>query len=108
MQWPILCVIMFICAICANPKTRLFHLIIEQFGIYKNDKNKRVYWLDILTFMIMPILVALVISFNMSLKVIVTHAETIITVFSLIATLPLSYLALFIDKMLQRQKEKEV
>ena len=51
---------------------------------------------------------ALLIATNLPLAEIVEHAGTIITVFSLIATLPLSFLALLIDKILKGTKEEEV
>lgn len=40
--------------------------------------------------------------------IVISYAGTIITVFSLIATLPLSFLALLIDKILKGTKEEEV
>lgn len=107
-EWPIVCSLLFLSAVLINPKTRFLHIIKEQFKIYKNDKNNEYYWLDFLTFITIPVAVAIIIALNLPLSKILSHAETIITVFSLIATLPLSFLALFIDKILQTKKEKEV
>ena len=51
---------------------------------------------------------SVIIAPNISLADIITHAGSIITVFSLIATLPLSFLALLIDKILKGTKKEEV
>lgn len=106
--WPLICSFLFLLIAIINPKTRLFRVISEQVKIYKNDKTGNYYWLDFVTFIIIPAGIAVLIALNLPLSTIVRHAGTIITVFSLIATLPLSFLALFIDKILQTQKEKEV
>lgn len=106
--WTIACVCVFVIVVLINPKTRLTGILLEQFKIYKNDKTNKYCFLDFLTFIIAPVLLAVLISQKVSLDIVVRHAETIITIFSLIATLPLSFLALFIDKMLKTQKEKEV
>ncbi len=107
-NWPILCTVIFIIIVFVNPKTRVLRIVLEQVKIYKNDKTDKYYWLDICTFIIVPIILATIVSLNISLATIVSNAGTIITVFSLIATLPLSFLALLIDKILRTQKEKEV
>lgn len=106
--WPIVCVCIFLGITLLNPKTRLLRVIKEQFNIYRNDRTGKIYWLDIFCFIIVPVVLAIIISLNLPLSEIVAHAGTIITVFSLIATLPLSFLALLIDKILQSKKEQEV
>lgn len=106
--WPLICACVFLIVTLLNKKTRLFRVIIEQFRIYKNDRNGKYYWLDILCFVCMPLGLAVLISLNLPLYEIVGYAGTIITLFSLIATLPLSFLALLIDKILQSKKEQEV
>ena len=107
-EWPIICSFIFLIIALINPKTRLLRIIKEQVQIYKNDKTNQYYWLDLLTFIIFPAVVATIIAQNLPLSKIISHAETIITVLSLIATLPLSFLALFIDKIIRTPKEKEV
>ena len=106
--WPTVCSGLFLAIVLLNPKTRLLLVIREQIKIYKNDRTGRYYWLDFLTFILAPIGISAVVAMNLPLAQIVKHAGTIITVFSLIATLPLSFLALFIDKVLKTGKEKEV
>lgn len=106
--WPIICSCLFFIIVLLNPKTRLLQVILEQIKIYKNDRTGKYYWLDFLTFILAPMGISLIVALNLPLSLIVNHAGTIITVFSLIATLPLSFLALFIDKILESRKEKEV
>ena len=91
--WPIICSCLFLIIVLLNPKTRLLRVILEQIKIYKNDRTGKYYWLDFLTFILAPIGIALIVAANLSLSQIIEHAGTIITVFSLIATLPLSFLA---------------
>ena len=93
--WPIVCACLFFAVALINPKTRLIRVIKEQFNVYRDDRTGKIYWLDI-------------IAANLPLVEIVEHAGTIITVFSLIATLPLSFLALLIDKILKGTKAEEV
>ena len=106
--WPIICSCLFLVIVLLNPKTRLLRVILEQIKIYKNDRTGKYYWLDFLTFILAPIGISFIVAVNLPISQIIKHAGTIITVFSLIATLPLSFLALFIDKILQSEKEKEV
>lgn len=106
--WPLICSCLFLLIAIINPKTRLLRVIVEQIKIYKDDRTGKYYWLDFLTFIIAPIVIAIIIALNLPLSKIVQQAGTIITVFSLIATLPLSFLALFIDKILQTKKEQDV
>ena len=106
--WPLVCSGLLLLIALINPKTRLLHVIVEQIKIYKNDRTGNYYWLDFLTFIIVPAGIAVIVSLNLPLSQIIHHAGTIITVFSLIATLPLSFLALFIDKIMKTQKEREV
>lgn len=106
--WPLICSCLFLLIAIINPKTRLLRVVVEQIKIYKDDRTGKYYWLDFLTFIIAPIVIAIIIALNLPLSEIVQQAGTIITVFSLIATLPLSFLALFIDKILQTKKEQDV
>lgn len=107
-KWQIVCAVLFLSVVLINRKTRLLRVVKGQFKIYKNDINDKYYWLDILTFIIVPIAIAVIASKELPYDKIANHAGTIITVFSLVATLPLSFLALLIDKVLEHQKEKEV
>lgn len=106
--WPLICSCLFLLIAIINPKTRLLRVVVEQIKIYKDDRTGKYYWLDFVTFIIAPIVIAIIIALNLPLSEIVQQAGTIITVFSLIATLPLSFLALFIDKILQTKKEQDV
>ena len=60
------------------------------------------------TFIILPILIGVIVGFNLPISKIVNNADAVITVFSLIATLPLSFLAMLIDRILKSKKAEEV
>ena len=89
-------------------KTRLLKVFVEQVHIYKNAKKNKESIIDLICFIVVPIFVSWRISYYLSLDLITKNAGTIVTVFSLIATLPLSFLALLADKVLERDNEKEV
>ena len=107
-HWQIVCVIIFIASLLISRKTCILKIILEQFKIYKNDKTKRLYWLDIITFIIAPLVIGVIVALNLPLSKIVYNADTVITVFSLIVTLPLSFLAMLIDRVLKNKKAEEV
>ena len=106
--WQIICVALFLVSILISRKVSILRIIAEQFKIYKDDRNGKFYWLDILTFIVFPIAIGVIVALNLPLAKIISNADTIITVFSIIVTLPLSFLALLIDRVLKNKKEKEV
>lgn len=106
--WQYICATLFLLAIIISRKTSVLKIFIEQLKIYKDDRNGKFYWLDILTFLILPAVIAVVTALNLPLSKIVNNADSIITVFSIIITLPLSFLALLIDRVLKNSKAEEV
>lgn len=106
--WQLICMALFLLSVLISRKASVFKIIVEQFKIYKDDRNGRYYWLDMLTFIVFPLIIAIIVSFNLPLAKIITNADAIITVFSIIVTLPLSFLALLIDRVLKNKKEEEV
>ena len=106
--WQYICAALFLLAIIISRKTSVLKIFIEQLKIYKDDRNGKFYWLDILTFLILPAVIAVVTALNLPLSKIVNNADSIITVFSIIITLPLSFLALLIDRVLKNSKAEEV
>ena len=106
--WQITCVALFLISILISRKVSVIKIIVEQFKIYKDDRNGKFYWLDILTFMAFPLAIGIIVAINLPLAKIISNAETIITVFSIIVTLPLSFLALLIDRVLKNKKAEEV
>lgn len=106
--WQIICVALFLVSILISRKVSVLKIIVEQFKIYKDDRNGKFYWLDILTFIVFPIAIGVIVALNLPLSKIISNADTIITVFSIIVTLPLSFLALLIDRVLKSKKAEEV
>ncbi len=106
--WQIICLVILLLIIVSNPKIRLTKIFIEQFKVYKNDKTQKISVFDILSFLAAPICLSVVIAFSLSYENIEASSETIMTVFSIVATLLLSFLALLVDKSTSNVKEKEV
>ncbi len=107
-NWQILCLGLFALSIIICRKTSIISILIDQIKIYKNDRNNKYYWVDIITFIIIPIVISIIVALNFPILKIINNAETIITIFSLIATLPLSFLALLIDRIMKNKKAEEV
>lgn len=106
--WQIICAALFLLSILISRKASVFNIMAEQFKIYKDDRNGNYYWLDIITFIITPALIGVIVALNLPLSKITNNADTVITVFLLIATFPLSFLAMLIDRILKNKKEEEV
>lgn len=106
--WQIICLIGLLLIIVFNPKIQLTRIFVEQFKVYKNDKTHKISMFDILSFLIAPICILILTSVSLPYEKVATSAGTIMTVFSIVATLLLSFLALLVDKSTTNQKEKEV
>lgn len=106
--WQIICLIGLLLIIVFNPKIQLTRIFVEQFEVYKNDKTHKISMFDILSFLIAPICISILTSVSLPYEKVATSAGTIMTVFSIVATLLLSFLALLVDKSTTNQKEKEV
>lgn len=106
--WQIVCLAVLLLIIAFNPKIRLARIFVEQFKVYKNNKTHKISLFDILSFLIAPICIAVLVSFSLPYEKVVSSAGTIMTVFSIVATLLLSFLALLVDKSTANSKEKEV
>ena len=106
--WQYICLALFLISIIISRKASVLQIFIEQFKIYKDDRNGKYYWLDILTFIVFPVIIGVVTALNLPLSKIINNADSIITVFSIIITLPLSFLALLIDRLFKNVKAEEV
>ena len=106
--WEIIGLILSLLFIVFNRKIRLWKIFVEQFKVYKNDKTQKTSCFDIVSFIVSPIVLSVLIARLLPYKDVVESSGTIITVFSIIATLLLSFLALLVDKSTSNQKEKDV
>ena len=107
-KWQIVCAVILLIIVALNPKVQLTKIFIEQFKVYKNDKTKSISPYDILCFLIIPIVLAVFVACSLSYDTITNASDTIITVFSIVATLLLSFLALLVDKSTTNKTEKEL
>ena len=107
-KWQIICAVVLLVIVALNPKVQLTKIFVEQFKVYKNDKTKKISPYDILSFLIVPIAFAVLVAFSLPYDKIISASDTIITVFSIVATLLLSFLALLVDKSTTNKTEKEL
>lgn len=106
-NWIVISSILLLLLSMLNPKTQLFCVLKEQIEVYKNDKTQKYSFLDFITFFLIPIAISVLVAIDLPLNKIVEQAGTIITIFSLIATLPLSFLAVLMDKILKAKEKTE-
>ena len=91
-----------------NPKIRLWKVFADQIKVYRNDRKNHISIWDICSFLIAPLGLSILVASSLSYAKVEQSSNMIITVFSIIATILLSFLALLIDKGADGSKEKEV
>lgn len=106
--WQIICVLVVLVLVAFNPKVQLTKIFVEQFKVYTNDKTRKISPYDIVSFIVVPIVLSVIVALSLPYEKMSKASETIITVFSIVATLLLSFLALLVDKSTTNSKEKEV
>ena len=106
--WQIICVLVVLVLVAFNPKVQLTKIFVEQFKVYTNDKTRKISPYDIVSFIVAPIVLGVIVALSLPYEEMSKASETIITVFSIVATLLLSFLALLVDKSTTNSKEKEV
>lgn len=106
--WQFIIIIVLIIIAMLNPKISLKKIFKAQFNVYKNDITNKIYWFDIVTFLLIPIAIGIISSFYIPVFVVSRYGDTVLTIFSLIATLLLSFVAILVDKKFEKQKQKEV
>jgi hypothetical protein len=70
-----------------NKKIRCLSLIKDAFSVFKNNKTKKIYWYDILTFFICPIAISITITIGFNYYFNNDMAEILLNVFSILFTL---------------------
>ena len=90
-----------------NNKLNVFKIIKKQFIVYKNDRTKKASINDIFTFFIVPLLIAIATSFLIEIDVFAKASELLITIFSIMATILFSFLALLMDKKYNKESDDE-
>ena len=106
--WQIICALVVLVLVAFNPKVQLTKIFVEQFKVYTNDKTKKISPYDMVSFIVAPIVLSSIVALSLPYEEMSKASETIITVFSIVATLLLSFLALLVDKSTTDSKEKEV
>ena len=106
--WQIVCTVILLVIVALNPKVQLTRIFVEQFKVYTNDKTRKISLYDIVSFIVAPIVLSVIVALSLPYEEMSKASGTIITVFSIVATLLLSFLALLVDKSTTNSKEKEV
>lgn len=107
-KWQIICVVVLLAIVAFNPKVQLVKIFIEQFKVYHNDNTKKLSLYDIVSFIVIPVALSVIVALSLPYDELSDASDTIITVFSIVATLLLSFLALLVDKSTTNSTEKEL
>ena len=75
---------------------------------YPNDNTKKTSLYNIVSFILIPVALSVIVAFSLPYDELSDASDTIITVFSIVATLLLSFLALLADKSTTNPTEKEL
>ena len=101
-----LCVL-FLCSLF-NRKINIFKIIVKQFSIYKNDKTSKHSFFDMFTFVVIPILMAIILVFLLDFNFLTVKADLFITILSIVSTVLFSFLALLVEKKNNSNNNKEL
>ena len=86
-----------------NPKIKIYQIIKKHFSTLVNDRNKKISFLDYITFVILPLIISV---FSVViLKISITDVNVLLTVFSIFAALLLNFLMLIIQAKDNIEKE---
>lgn len=86
-----------------NPKIKICQIIKKHFSTLVNDRNKKISFLDYITFVILPLIISV---FSVViLKISITDVNVLLTVFSIFAALLLNFLMLIIQAKDNIEKE---
>lgn len=99
--------VLFVCNLF-NRKINVFKIIVTQFSVYKNDKTKKCSFSDIFTFILTPIIIALILVFLLDYKFLTIKSDLFITVLAIVSTVLFSFLALLIEKKKTSDNTKEI
>ena len=75
-----------------NPKIRLWKVFSDQIKVYRNDQKKCVSFWDICSFLIAPLGLSILVAMSLPYEKVEKSSNMVITVFSIIATILLSFL----------------
>lgn len=93
------CIVIFLMiTIIFNPKINGFYVLKKQFTVYRNDKTKKVSKFDIISFVVAPLILSVVFSIIIDFEFILESRDILTTVFSLVATILFSFLAMLVNK----------
>jgi len=101
--------VILIATMLFNRKARIVKVFVEQLKVFKNDRTQKVYFWDILSFIVCPTLLSLIMVIWYDFRIDKEFAQILTTAFSLIFTLLLAFKAILIGKKNSGNEiEKEV
>jgi len=106
--WQFIFILFLIIVASFNPKIQLHKIFFSQFKVYTDDRNGKIYWFDILTFIVIPLIISLFMGCQLSISLVSKYSDDVITIFSLVSTILLSFIAILSDKEYSNQKKREI
>lgn len=96
--WLIISLIVVFLIALFNSKLSIWSVILKQRDIYKNHSTKKYSIFDYYVFFAVPLIFGVVMSFSLSINILIDNASTIITIVSIVAAVLLAFLGIIIDK----------
>ena len=96
--WLIISLIVVFLIALFNSKLSIWSVILKQRYIYKNHSTKKYSIFDYYVFFAVPLIFGVVMSFSLSINVLIDNASTMITIVSIVASVLLAFLGIIIDK----------
>lgn len=96
--WLIISLIVVFLVALFNSKLSIWSVILKQKDIYKNHSTKKYSIFDYYVFFAVPLIFGVVMSFSLSINILIDNASTIITIVSIVAAVLLAFLGIIIDK----------
>lgn len=95
----IISVMIILLMLLGNPKVRVLRVLEDQIKVLKNAKTDKISLWDIICFIIMPIFLALIITFGFEQKIDDDLSSVLTTVFALVFTLLFGFAAILVGKI---------
>lgn len=89
-------IIVALLLILLNKKMRFYKVFVAQFKIFYNNANKKLSWIDIITYFLLPIIIGLSLVCGLDFKIPSNLLSDFVTIYSLLLTILIGVLSLLI------------
>lgn len=92
-------VIILFVMVLGNKKVRMFPLLISQIKVFKNAKTNKISIWDIICFVLMPVVLAVILTIGFGYRIDIVLAGVLTTVFAFVFTVLFGFAAILVGKI---------